>query len=249
MKKFMAIVLSCTLLMTALAGFAMTASAAGVVPITFTAQSVTAKAGDTITVDIAVSENHYMVNGQIWIQYDPEMLEIQAVSDDPDYMYFEDINTKIIKSNYMWQFAVPEAGTAKFAFASSASAGSAVGGTIFTLTFKVLEDATTSEIVVLVPDGDMNANDGSVEGGADADVELTYVNGVITVESDAPAVTIGDINGDGLINLNDATSLFYHVNGLALLEGDALAAGDINVDDVVNLNDATALFYQINGLV
>lgn len=247
MKKILAIVLSCALMVTALAGFAMTASAAETVPITFTAQSVTAKAGDIITVDIAVSENHYMVNGQIWVQYDPEMLEIQAVSDDPDYMYFEDINSKIIKSNYMWQFAVPEAGVAKFAFAGSASAGSAVGGTIFTLTFKVLENATTTEIAIAVPDGDMNANDGTFDD--DAAVELTFVNGVITVEEETPDVAVGDINGDGAVNLNDATALFYHVNGLALLEGEALTAGDINGDGAVNLNDATALFYQINGLV
>ncbi len=63
-----------------------------------------------------------------------------------------------------------------------------------------------------------------------------------------PEVTVGDINGDGEINLNDATALFYHVNGLALLEGDALIAGDLNGDNEVNLNDATSLFYIINGL-
>lgn len=249
MRKLMAVMLSCVLLVSAFAGMSLTVSAADAVPITFTAQSVTAKAGDTITVDISVSENHYMVNGQLWIQYDPECLEIQEVWDDPDNPYFEEINQTIIKSSFMWQFAVPEAGLAKFAFATSASAGSAVGGTIFTLTFKVLDAASTSNITIVVPDGDMNSNDGLVENAADAEVAPTYVDGVITVESDAPAVTVGDVNGDGFVNLNDATSLFYHVNGLALLEGDALVAADINGDDDVNLNDATALFYQINGLV
>lgn len=59
---------------------------------------------------------------------------------------------------------------------------------------------------------------------------------------------VGDVNLDGTVDLNDATSLFYHVNGLAQLGDDALAVADLNADGVVGLNDATALFYVINGL-
>lgn len=58
----------------------------------------------------------------------------------------------------------------------------------------------------------------------------------------------GDVNLDGTVDLNDATGLFYHVNGLSELGKEALVAADINVDGAVDLNDATMLFYIINGL-
>ncbi len=254
MRKLMAVILSCALLVTAVMSMPLTASAEGA-PITFTAQSVTAKAGDTITVDISVSENHYMVNGQIWVLYDPEMLEIQEVWDDEDNPYFEDINTKIFKSSYMWAFAVPEAGTAKMAFASSSSIGTTAGGVMFTLTFKVLENATTSNISVVIGDDDMCSNDGVTNGGedykvgvgTDSVVDVTYVDGVITVEEETPDVVVGDINFDEKVNLTDATLLFYQVNGMKSLEGEELAAADMNGDGNVNLTDATLLFYQVNG--
>lgn len=58
----------------------------------------------------------------------------------------------------------------------------------------------------------------------------------------------GDVNLDGTVDLNDATALFYHVNGLSELGEDALTVADLNADGMVGLTDATALFYQINGL-
>lgn len=247
MKKLMAVMLSCALVVTALMGLSITASAEGT-PIVFTAQSVEAKAGDTITVDISVSENHYMVNGQIWVEYDPTALEIQEVWDDPDNPYFEDINTKIFKSTYMWAFAVSEPGRAKMAFATSSSTGTTAGGVMFTLTFKVLDDAKTSAIKVSVPDNDMNANDGTTKGGADYDVDVSFVDGTITIPSDVN-VLLGDVNCDGVVNMSDATRLFYCVNGLLNLTDEQLVNADNNGDGVVNMSDATRLFYCVNGLL
>ncbi len=251
MKKILAIVLSVAMMMTA---FAVGASAEGAVPITFTAESVTANKGDIITVDISVSENHYMVNGQIWVQYNPDCLEIVEVWDDPDCPYFEEINTKIFRSSYMWMFAVPVAGTAKFAFASSASAGTTAGGAMFTLTFKVLEDAYTSEINVVVPDGDMNANDGS--SAEDQAVELTYVAGVVTVEGTTPPAppvedVEGDVNIDGKLDVQDARWLFFYVNRAQPYPPveQQLAKADINGDGEINLFDAARLFYIVNDLL
>ena len=89
--------------------------------VTFSLSNVEANVGDIITVDVMVSENHYMVNGQIWVEYDPNALEIQKVWDDEDNPYFEDYNTQIFKNTYMWAFKVPMPGYANFAFASSSS--------------------------------------------------------------------------------------------------------------------------------
>ena len=67
--------------------------------------------------------------------------------------------------------------------------------------------------------------------------------------NELPEPEVGDVNADGVVDLNDATAMFYHVNGLSTLtEETALLAADLNGDGNVDLNDATALFYSINGL-
>ncbi len=58
----------------------------------------------------------------------------------------------------------------------------------------------------------------------------------------------GDVNLDGNVDLNDATRLFYYVNGMVRLSEDALKAADYTDNGTVDLNDATRLFYYINGL-
>ena len=70
--------------------------------------------------------------------------------------------------------------------------------------------------------------------------DLTSLGGV---ETEA-----GDVNRDGAIDLNDATAMFYFVNGLTDFDEDTLAVADYNGDGDVNLNDATAMFYLVNGL-
>ncbi len=246
MKKILAIALAVAMMM---AAFAVGASAEAA-PIVFTAQSVEAEVGDIITVDIGISENHYMVNAQIWIEYDPNSLEIQEVWDDIDNPYFEEINTKIIKSNAMWAFAVPSPGTAKFAFASSASTGTTAGGTIFTLTFKVLDTAaSTSEIVVSVGQDDMCCNDGVTNGGEDFPGEWSSEAGVITVAGGAVPPVEGDLTADGVADADDAALLFYYVNGMEDLTEEQLAKADVNGNGVINLHDAGRLFYMVNGLI
>ena len=245
MKKILAIALAVAMLMTS---FAVGASAEAA-PIVFTAQSAEAEIGDIITVDIGISENHYMVNAQIWVEYDPTSLEIQEVWDDVDNPYFEGVNTKIIKSSAMWAFDVPTPGTAKFAFASSSAQGTTAGGTIFTLTFKVLDTATAStEITVTVGDNDLCCNDGVTAGGEDFPGEWTDGIGIITVAGGAVAPVEGDLNKDGVADTADATMLFYYINNMEDLTEEQLAEADVNGNGVINLHDAGRLFYMVNGV-
>lgn len=79
--------------------------------------------------------------------------------------------------------------------------------------------------------------------------EATIIYGATSTTTEPTDGVKGDVNGDGTVNLNDATTLFYYVNGLSELAEEVLAAADLNADGAVNLNDATMLFYTINGLV
>ena len=51
----------------------------------------------------------------------------------------------------------------------------------------------------------------------------------------------GDVNGDGTVNINDATDIQRHLAELKTLTDSELAAADTNGDGKVNINDATHL--------
>ncbi len=59
---------------------------------------------------------------------------------------------------------------------------------------------------------------------------------------------VGDISGDGKVNLSDAARLFYYVNGQIDLNSVQMAAADIDTYATVDLRDMTALFYYAAGL-
>ena len=52
---------------------------------------------------------------------------------------------------------------------------------------------------------------------------------------------IGDVNGDGYININDVTAIQTHIANIMTLTSDQLAVADANGDGVVDINDATHL--------
>lgn len=60
---------------------------------------------------------------------------------------------------------------------------------------------------------------------------------------------MGDLNGNGEIDLDDATRMFYSVNGLVELNDNELAVADCTGDGTIDLDDATRLFYIVNGLI
>ena len=52
---------------------------------------------------------------------------------------------------------------------------------------------------------------------------------------------IGDVNLDGLINVNDVTAIQRHFAELELFSDDQLALADTNGDEVIDISDATHL--------
>jgi hypothetical protein len=60
-----------------------------------------------------------------------------------------------------------------------------------------------------------------------------------------PTLSLGDVNGDGEVNLKDVTKLFQYVNKqISSLEHEELS--DINHDGAINLKDVTKLFQYVN---
>lgn len=237
MKRLTAVLLALVMLA------AMTCTVAAEEAVTITVGAIDGEVGDVVEVPVTVSEGHYLVNGRIFLTYDPTVLELQAVCDDADNPYFESVNADILDSSFMWAFNVPQAGKANFVFATSADVGNATGGAIYTLTFKLLKKASNSAIVITCPEIRQNS------GAGDTDAALTLVNGSVKVtEPDTTPAMRGDINGDGNVNLSDATRLFYYINGLLELTEQQMLNADLTGDGTVDLNDASRLFYYVGGM-
>lgn len=210
--------------------------------VTVTVGEVMGEIGQTVQVPVSVSEGHYLVNARIFLTYDPTVLELQKVCDDEDNPYFEDVNTEIIDSSCMWAFAAPSAGKANFVFVSSSDQGNTAGGTLYTLTFKLLKESYKGAISVTVPE--MRRNN----GGEDYDAAVTLVNGAVNVfPVDNTPEMRGDVNGDGLVDLLDAIRLLYYTSDLLMITPKQQQNADVNESGTINLNDVLRLFYHISG--
>lgn len=70
-----------------------------------------------------------------------------------------------------------------------------------------------------------------------------------TYETELSTKRIGDVNGDGVISVLDATELQKYLVGLASLSDEQLAVADTNGDKVISILDATQIQKYIVGLV
>ena len=64
-----------------------------------------------------------------------------------------------------------------------------------------------------------------------------------------PEVTLGDLNGDGEVDIMDLTALRRYVAGLIKLDADRLAAADLNGDGEVDIMDLTILRRYVAGQI
>ncbi len=64
----------------------------------------------------------------------------------------------------------------------------------------------------------------------------------------AAAITIGDVNDDGSINVADISKLAAHIKGVRSLEGDELTASDVNGDGKISVTDLSAVAGHVKGI-
>ena len=58
---------------------------------------------------------------------------------------------------------------------------------------------------------------------------------------------LGDVNGDGKINVNDITKVAAHVKGKKILDESAKKRADVNGDGKINVNDITKIAAHVKG--
>lgn len=69
-----------------------------------------------------------------------------------------------------------------------------------------------------------------------------------TADLTAPAVLLGDINGDGVVNTIDARWALQAASGIRTLSDAQSAAADVNGDGTVNTVDARWILQAASGI-
>lgn len=72
---------------------------------------------------------------------------------------------------------------------------------------------------------------------------------MITLASSASAALLGDVNNDGIINVQDVVLVNSHVLGLSTLTSTQKIAADVNGDGTINILDVTLITQMSLGLI
>ena len=79
--------------------------------------------------------------------------------------------------------------------------------------------------------------------------EYTVTVGAENVTQDVEIWLLGDVNGDGTINVKDKKLIFNHLNDPSgALTGYALDVGDVNRDGTINVKDKKLIFNHLKGI-
>ncbi len=68
-------------------------------------------------------------------------------------------------------------------------------------------------------------------------------------EQVVPEIFVGDVNGDGKVNIQDLMNLMYYISGMTDLNENLRANADINKDGKINIQDLMRLMYYISGKI
>ena len=189
-------------------------------------ETVEARVGDTVEVDVTLAANE-VAGVEIHVLFDDAALEF--------------VSAEVKGFVAGMEYAVannPEVGEVRLTAMNSGEINSNGDEVVLTITFKVLDAAADVNALTL-------ADTYVVHGDENQTAQkLNLTDGAVGVVRKGD----GDLNGDGKVDLTDATLLFYYVNGLADLTEDQQTHGDINGDGKIDLTDATMEFYYVNGL-
>jgi hypothetical protein len=71
---------------------------------------------------------------------------------------------------------------------------------------------------------------------------------VTILKGTTPSISLGDLNGDGVIDVLDVTLAIKHALGLIRLNDDQMAAADVNNDGLINVLDVNLIMQYALGL-
>ena len=179
--KLLAMIGTLALLMTAICSMTVTSANAAINSAVLTVGNVSGALGDVVEVDVSVSADAYIVNGDFTVTYDPAVLRlVENAYDGEAYS----INEAILPGTYHAGGAAAE-GIFKLSYASSDWQGKAAAGKLFSIKFEIVAENTASTVISVTADP-LRGNNGvdnpnSFGETDDFDVPYTVNDGTVTI--------------------------------------------------------------------
>ena len=166
---------------------------------------------------------------------------ITALSIDIDYPT-NDLELTEVKGCNLFSDAISTGNTKanplRISWYASDSQNKTDSGTLAKLYFRIKGNALLSRV-------NISYNPENVFNNALQNQTFSIKNGWVL----AGDAKIGDTNGDGSVNISDATEVQKHLAQLITLSGDRLKAADADGDGVVNISDATHIQKYLAQLI
>ena len=220
MKKVTAVLLSAIMLLIC----SVISSNAADKPI-FQTNIVRGDPGEIVEVSLDLLNNPGITALSIDVDYPTEDLELTEVKGCS--LFRDDISTGNTKTNPL-----------RISWFSSDSQNKTDSGTLAKLYFRIKGNALLSRV-------NISYNPENVFNNALQNQTFSTKNGWVL----AGDAKIGDTNGDGSVNISDATEVQKHLAQLLTLSGDRLKAADADGDGVVNISDATHIQKYLAQLI
>lgn len=208
-----------------------TAAYAAETTCTVSADSVTAGAGEEVTVSIRLTGNPGFTNFGIFLDYDREKLTLVEV---------EDVAGEISGGNLQWED--PEG--KERCYVTSASASAVTGDIVlFTAKFTTAEDFTGTAQVT--PEVHYIRNNTAVFSVFE-EITATVESGTVGEGND---VLLGDVNGDGTVTMKDMQMIYNAATGQLVLTAAQEKAADANGDGEVTMKDMQLVYKHCTGMI
>lgn len=200
---------------------------------TLSADSTTAAPGETVSIDVSISDNPGYTNFAIALDYDREKLELESITPNTG-AGLSAVNTEYIMDSV------------SYGFMNTASAEPVYdNGTLFTAKFLVKEAAEgEAEVKPIL----LYMRDNSAVFSVFEEIGASISFGAVNIESSqsTPQIKYGDVNFDGRINSNDAALTYGYINGSWTFTDEQKLAADVNSDSKINSNDAATIYLYVN---
>ena len=223
-------------------GLPLAAAAAELTRCSISADSVSGRPGEEITVPVRIASNPGFTNFGIALDYDREAMTLASIrlAEDEQEPY---LCGSFAASNIAWD---PALDANAEAFGETAHYGYVVcvhpeavssDGILFTATFRLAD--TFSGTAAVTPVVNYLRNNEAVFSVFEAVAARTEPG---TVTADALAILIGDVNQDGYITADDAATAFAASKGALELTQEQKTAADANGDGYITADDAAQIF-------
>jgi len=173
--------------------------------------------GKDVVVNVALGANSNIMGATFEITYDSDVMRLKTAANGNLFSTFVGVDESTADAN-------------PFRVSVVNSKDVTAAGNAVVLTFTVLSAAEA---------GNYNVTVKTVKAANSAEEEIVIADAIGTVEVEASAVMLGDVNGDGKVSLSDVLRLMKFLNGsdVTIVEAnsDINGKGGITLADVLGL--------------